>query len=167
MADDQTDRLALPLLHAGQAQKEITHNEALTLIDALAQAAAESADLSTPPTSPAPGQCWIVAAPGGGAWAGHIDMLACWTAAGWRFVSPVAGMRVWVADRGHAVTHDGTAWLDAPGRADGFYVDGTRVVGVRQPGIGNPSGGSIVDAEARAAIGAILTALRAHGLITA
>lgn len=167
MADDRTDRLALPLLQAGQAQKEITHNEALTLIDALVQAAAESAELSTPPTSPAPGQCWIVAAPGDAAWTGHAGALACWTAAGWRFAPPVAGMRIWVADRGHAVVHDGAAWLDEPARADGFHVAGSRVVGVRQAAVGTPSGGAIVDTEARAAVGAILTALRAHGLIAA
>lgn len=63
----QTDRLALPLLAAGQAQKEITHNEALGQLDMLVQLIVVSADLSAPPASPAEGQCWIVASGGSGA----------------------------------------------------------------------------------------------------
>ena len=46
---DASDRFALPLLHAGQAQKEITHNEALQLIDMLLHPYAESASLTAPP----------------------------------------------------------------------------------------------------------------------
>ena len=33
----QTDRFALPLLATAQAQKEMTHNEALALLDAVVQ----------------------------------------------------------------------------------------------------------------------------------
>ncbi len=44
-------------------------------------------------------------------------------------------------------------------------VNGTQVVTEQQSAIGNPSGGSTVDTEARAAIGSMLTALRTHGLI--
>jgi len=36
-----TPRLALPLLAVAQAQKEVTHNEALALLDLLVQPAAK------------------------------------------------------------------------------------------------------------------------------
>lgn len=44
-------------------------------------------------------------------------------------------------------------------------IGGQQVVGARAGAIGSPAGGSTVDAEARGAIGQILSALRTHGLI--
>lgn len=44
-------------------------------------------------------------------------------------------------------------------------IGGVQVVGARRPAIGDPSGGTTIDAEARAALTAILGALRTHGLI--
>jgi hypothetical protein len=165
MAEDRSDRLALPLLHAGQAQKEIIHNEALTLIDMLVQASVQSADLTAPPMTPEPGQCWIVADGATGAWAGREGALAGWTGAGWRFAPPMPGARVWVEDRNHAVNHDGAVWKDETSRFDGVYINHLRVVSERQAAIASPSGGATSDAEGRTAINAILNALRAHGLI--
>ena len=57
-----TPRLALPVIEAAQAQKHVTHNEALTLLDALTQLAVEARTLSAPPSSPAEGSCYIPAA---------------------------------------------------------------------------------------------------------
>jgi len=47
-----------------------------------------------------------------------------------------------------------------------YRVDGVKVVGNRQPAITAPSGGGTIDAQSRTAIGAILAALQAHGLIS-
>ncbi|MDX3900217.1 MAG: DUF2793 domain-containing protein [Sphingobium sp.] len=167
MSDDQTARWALPLLHAGQAQKEMFHNEALALIDMLLHGVVESADLNAPPAAPALGQGWIVGAGATGAWAGRAGAIAGWTAGGWRFVTPREGLSMIVADRGHAMIHEGGAWLDGPLRADGLHVGNNRVVGAQAPAIADPAGGSVADAEARAALAAILEALRGHGLIAA
>lgn len=46
-----------------------------------------------------------------------------------------------------------------------YKVDGVQVVKEQQPAIPSPTGGSIVDTEARTAINSILTAMRTHGLI--
>lgn len=165
MANDTSDRFGLPLLQTGQAQKELTHNEALVLIDALLHARAESATLTSPPVGAVVGQCWIVASGGAAEWSGHDGELACLTSGGWRFVAPRAGMRVSTAADGQMRVHDGSGWtLDAV-RPDGFHVGGVRVVGARAAAIADPSGGSVIDAEARAALGQILTVLRGHGLI--
>lgn len=161
----QTDRLGLPLLAAGQAQKEVAHNEALLLVDIACQPVAESADIAAPPPSPVAGQCWIVAASATGAWSGRERALAGWTANGWRFALPSPGWRAWVADRAQSMRFDGSDWIDEAVRNDGYFVDGDRVVGARQGAIATPSGGAIVDAEARSALGAILAMLRTHGLI--
>jgi hypothetical protein len=162
-----TERLALPLLAAGQAQKELTHNEALSLLDLVVAMTAESADVTTPPAVPDLGQCWIVADGGTGAWTDRDRWLAGWTANGWRFLAPFEGMRCWVKDRGNGLCHDGEDWIDDAVREDGYYVSGQRVVGARGEGITSPSGGATQDAEARAAINAVLAALREHGLIEA
>ena len=59
---DQTARLALPYILANQAQKEVTHNQALALLDALVHLAVQDRDLASPPASPADGACYLVAA---------------------------------------------------------------------------------------------------------
>lgn len=167
MTQDATPRWNLPLLHAGQAQKELFHNEALARVDMLLHGVAESADLTEPPISPAVGGCWIVADGAEGDWTGQDGAIACWTEGGWRFVTPRAGLAMGVADRGHAVIHDGASWTDGPIRADGIYVGGNRIVGARVAAIADPVGGGTIDAESRDAIVAILAALRNHGLIDA
>lgn len=162
---DSTARFALPLLHPGQAQKELFHNEALTLADALLQPCAEAAGIDDPPAEPATGQCWLVGDSPAGAWAGEAGALALWTGSGWRFVAPREGMTVWVADDALDARYVGGAWQTGRLQGTRLELDGEQVVGPREPAIDDPDGGGVVDAEARIAIVAILEALRAHGLI--
>lgn len=163
----QTDRLGLPLMAAGQAQKEITHNEALSLIDIAVQLVVESADLATPPASPVPGQCWIVASGADGSWFDQSGRIASWTTSGWLFAVPKIGWGAWVSDRANGVRFDGTDWIDEGSRSDGYYVNEERIVGARQASISSPTGGAIQDSQARTAVDAMLAVLRAHGLIDA
>lgn len=160
-----TARFALPLLHAGQAQKELYHNEALLLADALVQPCVEALGRDAPPPDPVPGQCWIVGDSPEGAWAGSAGALALWSEGGWRFVAPREGMAVWVAGEELPARHVSGAWRLGRLTAAQLVVDGEQVVGPREAAIDEPDGGSVVDVEARAAIEAILLALRAHGLI--
>ncbi len=165
MSEAYSPRLALPFLQPGQAQKEVTHNEALQALDMLVQPVAETADLGAPPGAPVEGQCWIVGTPGSGDWAGRSGQIAQWTAGGWRFVVPAEGWRCHVRDREGAMVHDGNGWVDGALRSDGLYVSGTRVIAARQAEIADPAGGGTQDMEARSAISAILAMLRVHGLI--
>jgi hypothetical protein len=164
MAEERTDRHALPLLQAGQAQKEMTHNEALVLLDLIAGAAAEAV-AEVPPAEPEPGQCWIVGAAPVGAWTGQADALAGWTESGWRFVVPREGLVVWLAAAGCPAAWQSGAWRIGAAHARSLSVDGVQVVGAQQPAIADPAGGGTVDAEARGALAAILAALRTHGLV--
>lgn len=162
---DLTARLKLPLLQPGQAQKEMFHNEALTLIDAALHPATAAPATNDPPATPADGQMWIIGATPSGAWSGRAGTLATWTSGGWRFVAPLPGMTVWLSGSARWAWHDGTVWrMDALPCA-GIAVDGVPVLGARKPAIAGPSGGTTVDAEARTGINQILAAMRAHGLI--
>jgi hypothetical protein len=160
-----TDRFALPLLAAGQSQKEVTHNEAVALIDILTHPSVVSIAVTTAPAAPMLGQCWIVGVAASGAWAGHDGDLVCWTAGGWRFVKPTEGMEVWSVAESVTVRRQGGAWVVGVENVNQLTVDSIKVVGKQQAGIAAPTNGLTVDSEARAAITAILGALRGHGLI--
>lgn len=167
MNDDLSPRLALPLLSVGQAQKETTHNEALGLIDLLMQPVVVAVGANTPPATPLPGQCWIVGPAPEQAWTGHAQAFAGWTAGGWRFGMPMPGMHAWsLADGAEARYADG-GWTIGVMTATRLEIAGVQVVGARQSRISEPAGGTVIDAEARNAIGAILAALHTHGLIGA
>lgn len=162
-----SDRFALPLLNAGQAQKELHHNEALAILDVLTHASVEDHGIDTPPATPAVGQCWILGASPSGVWAGQAGTLAAWTSGGWRFIPPHIGMRVWDAGNGYWLHYDGSGWVAGVLTATAVEIGGVQVVGDQTGSISDPVGGSVEDAEARTAIGLILTALRTHGLIGA
>ncbi len=95
-----TPKLQMPELVVGQAGKELTHNQALAVLDQLAQAVVVDKDLASPPGSPANGSMYIVAVGATGAWLGQSGKLAYWltTVAAWTFITPEDGWLVWVAD---------------------------------------------------------------------
>lgn len=162
---ETTPRFALPLLEAGQAQKEMFHNEALIALEALIQPVAETLGDDTPPSAPIVGRSWIVGPAPNGAWAGQAGAVASWGDGGWRFVTPVDGMCLWVAALGLWARRAGGAWTSGLVPASALLVGGMQVVGGRQGAIADPTGGGTVDAEARAALLLVLRALRVHGLI--
>lgn len=162
---DTTPRLALPLLQPGQAQKELFHNEALARIDAILDAVAETIGDAAPPASPVPGSAWIVGAAPTGAWAGHALALAVWTDGGWRFADLPEGALVWVRAAATYARRGPDAWLIGDLPLARVTIGGVQVLGAREPAIAAPTGGTTSDPEARAAIAAMLAALRNHGLI--
>ncbi|MVO18513.1 DUF2793 domain-containing protein [Parasedimentitalea huanghaiensis] len=103
--------LSLPFLMPSQAQKHVTHNEALLILDAVSQLNVRDLSLSAPPELPDPGDRYIVAEPGSGAWAGHGTELAFWDGATWHFFVPQSGWQATVDPLGQGVRFDGTDWL--------------------------------------------------------
>lgn len=165
MNDDATARLNLPTIRPGQAQKESSHNEALTLIDFVLQASAVSLGLNVPPSAPVVGQAWVVGLTPSGAWAGQAGRLAGWSDGGWRFVVPVEGMCVWIVEAAEIARYSDGAWVLGEIRGARVMVGGKQVVGAQRAAIPAPAGGVMIDVEARGAIDAILATLEGHGLI--
>ena len=121
MAD--TTHLILPLLAAAQAQKHVTHNDALLRLDALVQLSVKDRDLTAPPGAPADGDRYIPASGATGAWAGW-DLNIAWFIDGvWTKLVPREGWRAWVDDEDLLLVWDGAAWADALD-ATGAIVDG-------------------------------------------
>jgi hypothetical protein len=108
-----TPSLQLPYILSSQAQKEVTHAEALNRLDALVQPVALSASLATPPATPAEGAVYIVAASPTGAWSGKAQQLAQFIGGSWKFHLPRTGWRVWAQDVGQILRFDGSVWTAA------------------------------------------------------
>jgi hypothetical protein len=97
---ETTSRLGLPLLVAGQGQKDMTHNEALVALDMVLHPRALSRGVQVPPEGATEGDCWLVPAGASGAWSGGAGKLACWTTGGWRLSQLPEAALLWIADEG-------------------------------------------------------------------
>ncbi|MFS0709085.1 DUF2793 domain-containing protein [Brevundimonas phoenicis] len=100
MSDDASARLGLPYLAAGQLQKHVTLNEALTRLDALIQTAVVSRTVSDQPADPAEGALYILPEGATGAdWATHpAGRLLRHERGGWLPVPASDGLLVVVLD---------------------------------------------------------------------
>lgn len=140
-----TPRIGMPMLFAGQSQKETTVNEALIALDMLLGGGVQGVR-SAPPAAPSAGQVWIVGNLATGAFVGRTDALAGWSEGGWRFIQPSPGMRVQDMEAG------GTRIF-----ANGWQLAQTPP---------SPTGGPVIDAEARGTIVAIIAALKVAGIFS-
>ncbi len=104
-----TPLLALPLLAAAQAQKHVTMNEALFLVDALTQIAVKEQNRSAPPEKPDPGDRYLIGATPSGAFVGKAGMLAAFDGNGWNYTTPKAGFLIYVTSENRLYVHDGVA----------------------------------------------------------
>ena len=107
---EHSPRLNIPYLAPSQAQKHVTHNEALRLLDCLVHLTLKDKDLTTPPADPAEGDCYFVAAPAGDAWTGQENQLACFQDGAWMFYQPQSGFVAWLADQQDFMVWSDNTW---------------------------------------------------------
>ncbi|WP_441241341.1 DUF2793 domain-containing protein [Tardiphaga sp. 768_D3_N2_1] len=105
-----TPNLGLPFIDGGQAQKHVTHNEALRILDAAIQISVRDMTRTVPPASPVEGERHVVAAGASGAWSGHALAIATWQDGAWAFLAPKPGWCVWSIADDVMVVFDGTLW---------------------------------------------------------
>ncbi|MBM2575465.1 DUF2793 domain-containing protein [Jannaschia sp. Os4] len=117
----QSARLALPYIQEAQAQKHVTHNEAIRRLDELVQIGVEGV-ADAPPADPADTERWIVGDAPSGGFEGHAGELALREGVGaggwWRFEAPAPGWVAWDASAGTLRVWDGAAWTAAGGAGD-------------------------------------------------
>lgn len=154
----ETSRYKLPLLAVGQAQKEYTHNEALLLVDNLLNPSIlsildnpdtiadiiDAHQIETDQTSGAT-KAWLISPAPDGIWSQRANQIAIMTDNGFRYIEPLDGMRIFNAQSGCIMIYRERAW----------YMASTLVA---------PSGGSVIDSQARESIAAILNNLQQFGL---
>lgn len=107
-----TANLQLPYLAAGQAQKHVTLNESLRILDAMVHLTLQSRALSTPPVSPVEGARYLLPAGSTGAWSGHAGKIALWQDGAWAFITPAIGWTAWLVEESALLAFNGTAWDD-------------------------------------------------------
>ncbi len=107
---DNSPILNLPYILPAQAQKHVTHNEAIRLLDMIVQLAVTSRSLTAPPATPAIAERYIVGAGATGAWLGKDNQIAVWGTTGWVYVAPLAGWTAYVTAEQAAAIFNGTVW---------------------------------------------------------
>jgi len=143
----ESTHLKLPFIGAAQAQKHVTHNEAIRRLDAIVQLSAIDRDLAAPPADPSEGDRYIVASGATGAWAGQDLNVAAWLDGTWEFFAPQEGWLAWPRDEDKLLIWNGTAWVDFLEAVDlagggitelglnGASADATNRLAVRSPSI--------------------------------
>lgn len=111
-------RLDLPFIMPAQAQKHVTHNEALRRLDIVVQLCVQQTGATNPPPAPQAGEVHAVGAPANGAWSGQDDMLAAWLDDAWHFIPPQTGWRAWDIATGRIVVWDGGTWNGLQGASE-------------------------------------------------
>ncbi len=142
----ETARFALPLLAAGQAHKELFHNDALILLDFLMHPVVQAVADDPQSLSPVAGQCWLVGPSAVADWSGKDNQIAGWSAGGWHFIKPQETMKIMVVEKRQSAIFQNDSWH--------FIAT-----------IDAPVGGAIADLEARSAIDSILSALRTAAIL--
>lgn len=124
---DITPNFGLPYILPSQAQKHVTHNEALRMLDGLVQISVADRDLAVPPARPAEGERYLVPAAASGAWTGKVGTIAAWQDGAWSHVTPRSGWLAWIADEARLMVFDGSDWIDPPSAAQ------TPLMGINAP----------------------------------
>jgi len=118
MPSNHSARLDLPYLAAGQLQKHVTLNQALTRLDALAQTAVVSRSVAAQPADPDDGALYILpAVPTGVVWSAWSEGdLARAELGGWTRVPVPEGTLAVVLDEGCLVVRADNGWSPFPAR---------------------------------------------------
>ena len=112
-----TPNLVLPYIAAAQAQKHVTHNEALSLIDGLLQLSIVSRGLNVPPGTVVDGNRFLIGAAPTAEWLNHASQIALRMEGAWRFLIPRKGWQMWVEAENILLVFDGVNWVAPPAPA--------------------------------------------------
>lgn len=112
----------IPYISGTQDQPEVTHNEALNVIQALLNGAVDRGT-NTPPGSPSEGDIYIIGSAPTAAWTGRANCVGIYMGTSWQFVpgddssgTPITigarheGLTVFVRDEDTFYTWNGSSW---------------------------------------------------------
>ncbi|MEM0898832.1 MAG: DUF2793 domain-containing protein [Pseudomonadota bacterium] len=111
--EDSSENLSLPYIMPAQAQKHVTHNEAIRMLDALVQLAFSTMGENTPPANPVAGERhWTGTAPIN-EWLGKPNQIAAWQDGFWAFLEPKPGWLARDLSNRLLLCFDGSTWVEA------------------------------------------------------
>lgn len=110
---DDTPILQMPYILPAQAQKHVTHNEALRILDVLVQLIVIDRDQTVPPPTPTEADRHIVPPLATGDWQGMDGQIALWEHGQWSFFVPQHGWSAYVLAEGVMASCLGGAWVVA------------------------------------------------------
>lgn len=138
---ETSPNLVLPYLQPAQAQKHVTHNEALQILDTVVQLSVEGFGMQSPPALPAEGTVYALGAAPIADWQGHGLELAAWINGAWQYLTPQTGWRAWGRQEAELRVWTGTAW-EARGSAPTDNLDhlgvGTTADSVNRLSVASP-----------------------------
>ncbi|OQP84270.1 hypothetical protein BTR14_20190 [Rhizobium rhizosphaerae] len=109
---ERSSNLDMPFILPQQAQKHVTHNAALQLLDAVTQLVVTDS-VTAPPANPAEGLVvWVLPA-ATGLFAGRSGRLATFQDGGWSYLLPRTGWRGWFLAAKRLLVFTGQGWEDA------------------------------------------------------
>jgi hypothetical protein len=118
--------LNLPLMQASQAQKHVTHNEALNILDTVAQLSVLSSSVSVPPSGVV-GDRYLVAVGGTGVWTGQDCNVALFDGNVWLVFAPKTGWLAFDQSTAGYLHFNGLAWVELPQGSD---LENLQTVGI-------------------------------------
>jgi hypothetical protein len=124
---DQSPILSIPFILPAQAQKHVTHNEAVRLLDVLVQLVVQDRDRTEAPSTLVDGLRHIVGPGAVGDWAGKDGQIAVAEDGGWTFIPAQRGWQAHVLAESQMAVFDGLAWVvaaDADLRARSLGIGG-------------------------------------------
>ncbi len=107
---ETTPNLKMPYILPSQAQKHVTHNEALRYLDALLHLSVSSRNYASPPVTAQAGERYLVAAGATDLWQGQEGNLAAFMDGEWFFFMPQRGWMMHIADESALLIFDGNQW---------------------------------------------------------
>lgn len=114
--DLTSPNLKLPYLAPAQAQKHVTHNEALRQLDAIVQLSVLSVT-NEPPAAVQNGDCYIVGLAPQNDFAEQAHHIAAYQDGAWTFLAPNIGWRSYVQDVSEFQVFSGAEWQPLSGES--------------------------------------------------
>ncbi len=107
---ETTPNLKMPYILPSQAQKHVTHNEALRYLDALLHLSVLSRQYSSPPATAQEGDRYLVPAGAADLWEGQAGNLAAFMDGEWFFFVPLRGWIMHIADENALFIFTDSQW---------------------------------------------------------
>lgn len=105
----QTRRYGLPYILPAQAQKHVTHNEAIKRLDVLLGSSVKT-EIDMLPDMADEGDAYLISPSPQADLVNHAHNIAIFLDGTWDFFAPVTGLTIWIENNGSQLVWTGDAW---------------------------------------------------------